>query len=90
MTDRDPFMRMLKEADWDDLVPRLLAVANRRLTLKYHRSKGRNGWTCDDFVREGIGRMIEGLEAVDLNESLYTNFARSIVKLIERDEARQL
>lgn len=92
MTDRetqDRLMRMLKEADWDDITQRLLLYVNDRLR-RHGRTTGRNGWTRDDFICEGIGRVIRGVETVNLNLSLFTNLAKAVGKLIDLDAAGRL
>jgi hypothetical protein len=92
MTDRDSqdrLMRMCRDADWDDITPRLELYAYAKLG-KYHREKGRNGWSRDKFVSEGVDDVLQGRYVPDLDESLVTNLMKAIGRLIELDAAGRL
>jgi hypothetical protein len=75
---------MLSSADWADLTPRLLAVAQYRLS-QYGRTVGRHGTTPDQFVMRAVMDVLEGKYEPVFIRSLFSVIAPRIAILVHLD-----
>lgn len=81
--DRIRLVAMLEAADWEDLVPRLLAVTNyylstRHATLPGHRKP-------HDIVTEAVNDVVSGTHEPSILRTLYHILSARIAYLVYRD-----
>ena len=78
--------RMIEEADWNDLTPRLLAYT--QYCLARHRMRvGPNRKTGHDYVTRGVYAVVSGRYG-EFEGSLFSRICAVITVFVERDARR--
>jgi len=85
--DRRRLRAMLSSADWEEVTPRLLAVARFCLS-QYGRSVGRHGTTPEQFMMRAVMDVLEGKYEPVIIRSLFGVIAPRIAILVHLDAER--